>query len=79
MKHSTMKRRPKVILARRLRSNSDIKHGTSIFQTKGWHLRAQAKKFKAMPKKHKQEMVDTFVRKVGIKSILKKFRPNSDK
>ena len=79
MKHSTTKRRPKVVLARRLRSNSDIARNVPIFSTTAWNLRASAIKMRAMPKKHKQEMVDTFVRKVGIRSILRKLKDTSDK
>lgn len=76
MKHSTIKSRPKVKLARRLRNRADIKNKTPIFGTKGWQLRAQAKKFKAMSKYKKQEIADSFVRKTGISSILKKIRNN---
>ena len=74
MKHSTMKSRPKVILARRMRSRLDIKYHVPLFQTKAWWLRAGAIKVKAMPKTQKQEVVDTIVRKVGIKNVLSKFR-----
>lgn len=74
MKHSTTKPRAKVILARRMRSRSDIKHSVSIFSTKAWYTRAAMIRIKSMPKKQKQEIVDRIVRQTGIKNILKKVR-----
>lgn len=61
-----------------MRSRADVKFHTPIFTTKAWFLRFQARKIKAIPKKQKQEMVDTFVRKVGIRSMLKKLKSISD-
>lgn len=74
MKHSTTKRRPKVDLARRMRSHADIQRHVSIFQTRAWFERAQAIKIRTMSKKKKQEIVDTIVRKVGISDVLKRAR-----
>lgn len=69
-----MKSRPKVTLARRLRSRLDIQNHVSIFSTRGWFERAQAIKIRSMSKKTKQDIVDVAARRIGMSNILSKFK-----
>lgn len=47
-----MKHSDKIKLAKKLRSNAEIKANTPLFHTKGWSLRAQAKRVKRLVRDH---------------------------